>query len=96
MGPKPRDVVADVDLFRMELANLIDQRHELVKLAALIEWPAFVEAWGPKFESTTGRPALDTRLMAALLYLKHAFALSDEEVVERWKENPYLSAPIQI
>ena len=44
MGPKPRDVVADVDLFRMELVNLIDQRHELVKLAALIEWPAFVEA----------------------------------------------------
>ena len=89
MGPRPRDDAADVDLFRMELVNLIDQRHELVKLAALIEWPAFVEAWGPKFESTTGRPALDTRLMVALLYLKHAFALSDEEVVERWKENPY-------
>lgn len=89
MGPKPREGVADVDLFRMELLNLIDQRHELVKLAALIEWPAFIEAWGPKFESATGRPALDTRLMAALLYLKHAFALSDEEVVERWKENPY-------
>ena len=66
MGPKPRDVAADVDLFRMELVNLIDQRHELVKLAALIEWPAFVEALGPKFESTTGRRALDTRLMAAL------------------------------
>jgi len=27
--------------------------------------------------------------MAALLYLKHAYALSDEEVVERWIENPY-------
>ena len=48
MGPKPRDVAADVDLFRMELVNLIDQRHELVKLAALIEWSAFVEAWGAR------------------------------------------------
>lgn len=27
--------------------------------------------------------------MAALLYLKHVYALSDEDVVERWVENPY-------
>lgn len=89
MGPKPRKATSEHDLFRMELANLIDQRHELVKLAELIDWPAFEAEWGPKFESTTGRPALPTRLMASLLYLKHAFALSDEEVVLRWVENPY-------
>jgi IS5 family transposase len=89
MGPKSCNDAADQDLFRMELVNLIDQRHELVRLAALIDWPAFNEAWGPKFESTTGRPALPTRLMASLLYLKHTFALSDEDVVQRWIENPY-------
>jgi IS5 family transposase len=89
MGPKSRVDVAEQDLFRMELVNLIDQRHELVKLASLIDWSAFSEAWGPKFESTTGRPALDTRLMASLLYLKHTYAMSDEDVVERWIENPY-------
>jgi transposase, IS5 family len=27
--------------------------------------------------------------MASLLYLKHTYALSDEDVVERWDENPY-------
>jgi IS5 family transposase len=37
--------------------------------------------------STAGRPRLSIRLMAALLYLKHAFNLSDEELVERWAEN---------
>jgi len=37
--------------------------------------------------SAAGRPRLPIRLMAALLYLKHAFDLSDEEVVERWSEN---------
>ncbi len=89
MGPKPQEPRIEQDLFRMELANLIDQRHELVRLAALIDWSAFEQQWGPKFESTTGRPALPTRLMASLLYLKHAFALSDEDVVERWIENPY-------
>jgi IS5 family transposase len=67
MGPKSRVDAAEQDLFLTELVNLIDQRHELVKLASLIDWSAFAEAWGPKFESTTGRPALDTRLMASLL-----------------------------
>ena len=89
MGPKPEDERTDHDLFRTELVNLIDQRHELVKLAASIDWRSFADRWSPQFTSTTGRPALPTRLMAALLYLKHAFALSDEDVVERWCENPY-------
>ena len=37
--------------------------------------------------SPAGRPRLPIRLMASLLYLKHAFNLSDEELVERWTEN---------
>ena len=37
--------------------------------------------------SAAGRPRLTIRLMSALLYLKHAFNLSDEELVERWAEN---------
>lgn len=89
MGPKPIDARSDHDLFRTELVNLIDQRHELVRLGELIDWQAFSDKWSPQFVSTTGRPALPTRLMAALLYLKHVYALSDEDVVERWCENPY-------
>ena len=37
--------------------------------------------------SPAGRPRLPIRLMVSLLYLKHAFNLSDEELVERWAEN---------
>lgn len=36
-----------------------------------------------------GRSALPIRLMAGLLYPKHAYDLSDEAVCERWLENPY-------
>lgn len=89
MGPKPKVEPSDHDLFRTELVNLIDTRHELARLAELIDWQAFSDEWSPQFTSTTGRPALSTRLMAGLLYLKHLHALSDEEVVERWRENPY-------
>jgi IS5 family transposase len=37
--------------------------------------------------SNAGRPKLPIRLMASLLYLKHSFNLSDEELVLRWSEN---------
>ena len=37
--------------------------------------------------SNAGRPRLSIRLMASLLYLKNAFNLSDEELVQRWSEN---------
>ncbi len=37
--------------------------------------------------SNAGRPRLPLRLMVALLYLKHAFNLSDEELCQRWSEN---------
>ena len=37
--------------------------------------------------SNAGRPRMPIRLMASLLYLKHSFNLSDEELCERWSEN---------
>ena len=37
--------------------------------------------------AAAGRPRLPVRLMVSLLYLKHAFKLSDEELVQRWAEN---------
>ena len=60
---------------------MIDQRHELVKLAALIDWEVFEREWAGFFPSGKGRPATETRLVAGLLYLQHAYRLSDEAVV---------------
>lgn len=68
---------------------MIDPRHELVKLAALIDWEVFDREWAGFFPSATGRPATLPRLVAGLLYLQHAYRLSDEAVVARWVENPY-------
>ena len=38
--------------------------------------------------SNAGRPRMPIRLMASLLYLKHSFNLSDQDVCERWSESP--------
>lgn len=77
------------DLLRPRLVEMIDPRHELVKLSALIDWEVFEREWAGFFPSTTGRPATPPRLVAGLLYLQHAYRLSDEAVVARWVENPY-------
>ena len=39
--------------------------------------------------SHAGRPRLPIRLMVALLYLKHAYNLSDDAVIERWAQDVY-------
>src|SRR5690554_5707321 len=88
MKPKTPPAEQD-DLFRARLVEMIDMRHELVKLAELIDWETFDREWVGFFPSHTGRPATPPRLVAGLLYLQHAFALSDEAVVSRWAENPY-------
>ena len=88
MKHRPRPPEQD-DLLRPRLVDLIDLRHELVKLADLIDWNFFEREWSGFFPSTTGRPATSPRLVAGLLYLQHAFRLSDEAVVARWVENPY-------
>jgi transposase, IS5 family len=77
------------DLLRPRLTDMIDMRHELVKLAALIDWQFFEREWAGFFPSDKGRPATPSRLVAGLLYLQHAFRLSDEAMVARWVENPY-------
>ena len=77
------------DLLRARLIEMIDMRHELVKLAALIDCEVFEREWAGLFPSSAGRPATPTRLVAGLFYLQHAFRLSDEAIVARWAGNLY-------
>ena len=83
-----RTASGKVDLFRERLEAIIDPHHALVRLAGLVPWSRFDEAFG-RFYRPIGRPAKPTRLMVGLHYLKHVHDLSDEEVVARWVENPY-------
>jgi transposase, IS5 family len=87
---KPQKVRRDpqMDLFKIELVQIIDTQHEIAQLAKQIVWEAFDERFESKF-SEEGRPAIATRLMVSLHYLKYAYDLSDEETVARWVENPY-------
>ncbi len=58
-------------------------------MAELIDWSRFDEQFATFFPSDKGCPATASVLIAGLLYLKHAFNLSDEQLIDRWIENPY-------
>jgi IS5 family transposase len=66
-------------------------RHELLRLAALVDRAALDAAFGPLY-AEAGRPGLPTRLVAGLHPLKHAKGLSDEQACAQWVENPYFQA----
>ena len=86
------DAVHAQELFRSRLDGQIDLRHPLAKLAQRMPWTELEDALSmtlPPAPVAGGRPALPVRLMAGLLYLKHAHDLSDEDTCARWLENPY-------
>jgi IS5 family transposase len=87
-NPVPTPADGESDLFRNRLDNLVDMRHELVRLSGLIDWKRFDEAFGELY-AEKGRPGLPTRLMVGLHLIKHARALSDEQVCAQWLENAY-------
>ena len=76
-------------LFRVELRQIVDPGHGLCKLASVVDWSRLEQQFGKTFSPDTGRPAISTRLMVALHYLKYTHNLSDEDVVAGWVENPY-------
>ena len=77
------------ELFQVELEQIIDLDHPLVRLGMCIDWASFEEALGATYHPTQGAPGISTRLMVALHYLKYQHDLSDENVVAHWVENPY-------
>ena len=55
MKPKKPEKTLQVDLFRMKLDQMLDQRHELYRLAGRLDWQAAEEQFGMLY-SEEGRP----------------------------------------
>jgi len=88
MKPKQKSE-PNTDLFREELAQMINLKHPLCTMSQQMDWnkaDGIVRGW---FDSEIGRPAKDTRLIAGLILLKQMFNVSDDDLPLRWVENPY-------
>jgi len=88
MRPKQRQKADHDDLFRARLDQIINMKHELVVLAEKIDW-AWLDAQLAGYFSHEGRPAEPVRFMIGMFILKHTYALSDEQVWDRWVQDPY-------
>lgn len=71
------------------LRKMLNPQHSLYLLAETINWQVFDEQFGPLYADGIGRPALSTRLLVALHYIKHLYDLSDDLVLSGFLENPY-------
>ena len=88
MKGKPPDT-SQLNLYQQQLENLINPTHPLCKLAKRIPWHELENHFADLYHQT-GRPAKPIRLMVSLLIVKQLYNLSDETIVERWMENPYV------
>lgn len=77
-----------MDMFQTPLIHFINKQHELYQLSTQIIWDEVESDFSPYYKEQ-GRPAVPIRKMVGMTLLKYIFDLSDEELVERWIENPY-------
>src|SRR5947208_6186012 len=77
MRPKKHETTGSGDLFRAQLDQIINMRHELVQLAGKIDWD-FIDGEIAPLYSDSGRPGIATRFVIGLFLLKHIYGLSDE------------------
>lgn len=78
-------------LFETRLTDLLNPKHQLLKLSKLIDWDSLEKQCSAIFidNGLGGQPPKSVRLIVGILMLQHIHKLSDEEVVEVWVENPY-------
>ena len=75
--------------FFWDLETMLDSKHQLFKLANMVDWSLFENSFAPLFCRDNGRPPKPIRLMVGLLMLKHLRNISDEQVVAQFTENAY-------
>ena len=88
MRPKKPVVRPQNELFHTRLEGMCNPAHPLVKLADRIQWESLDEQFAPLY-AEEGRPATATRMMIGLTLLQSLYKLSEDDVVNRWPENPY-------
>ena len=61
-----------------------------VKMAQLIPWDEFEAEYAENFPTSLGAPAKSFRMALGALIIKEKLGISEREIVEQIRENPYL------
>ncbi len=76
--------------FQTPFRNGLDPQNRWIRLSQLIPWDELVNIYARTLSPDFGRPTLDARIEVGALIIQHILTLSDEELVEQIRENPYL------
>ncbi len=88
MRPKKQENPPQDELFQVRLETICNPANALIRLAVQMDWDHLDEQFSSLF-SSEGRPAIPTRMMVGLTLLQSLYSLSEDDVVNRWAENPY-------
>ena len=88
IGKKPAE--PQMSIFEVALESFIDMNHELVLLSKQIDWGEVESEFAEYYCADNGRLSVPIRTMVGMMLLKSIYNLSDEGVVARWLENPYM------
>ncbi len=72
-----------------QLSQQLKPDHELLKLAKLLSWYQFESDFKSYLLDGQNCSHLVVRLATGLIILQHKFTISDEELAQKWIENPY-------
>jgi IS5 family transposase len=78
------------DDFCLPFGGKLSGDNRWIKLAELIPWDELVDDYAPKFCKGFGAPAKPFRMALGALIIKARLGLTDEELVEQIRKNPYL------
>ena len=71
------------------LECILNTLHELAQMGNRVDWPACEQHFDQLYTVESGRPGLPIRLYVGLQLLKHIYARSDHDILDRWVESSY-------
>lgn len=83
------DKTPQLNIFKVPLVRFIRETHELCLLAKKIDWDLVEKDFMEYYCLDNGRPSIPIRKVVGVILLRRMFNLSDESVVDNWRENPY-------
>ena len=75
--------------FYLPFGGKLSADNRWVKLAEIIPWDELGVVYNSNFDPRMGPPARPSRIVIGAMILKHLKKLTDEEVIEDIRENPY-------
>ena len=78
-----------LNIFKVPLVSFIRENHELCLLTKKINWDLVEKDFMEYYCLDNGRPSIPIRKIVGVILLRRMYNLSDENVVDKWKENPY-------